>query len=73
VSELHGQLPLFADLHELAVTEFRGHTVYEVTHTVAGHIDWDLLEADEICDECGTACTSRRECVENGGLYLEET
>lgn len=73
MSELHGQLPLFADVRELAVTEFRGHTVYQLTHRVVGHVDWFELEADEVCDECGTVCTSSKECVENGGLYLEET
>lgn len=29
-------------------------------------------EADEVCDECGTACTSSKECVELSGLYDED-
>lgn len=73
MNELHGQLPLFADVHQLAVTEFRGHQVYELTDRVVGHVDWVELDPDEVCEECGTACTSRKECVENGGLYPEES
>ncbi len=26
----------------------------------------------ELCDECGTACTGSKECVEISGLYDEE-
>jgi hypothetical protein len=68
VQELHGQLPLFADVHQWAVTEFRGHQVYELTDRVIDHITWDDLDADEVCDECGLPCTSSKECNENGGL-----
>lgn len=34
--------------------------------------DRQELAEPEVCDECGTCCTSSRECVEASGLYEED-
>lgn len=70
MSELPGQLPLFEDVHEWTVIKRGDHTLYRVSDRVIDHVSWD--ELDEVCDECGTACTSSKECVEISGLYGEE-
>lgn len=72
MSELHGQLPLFEDLHAVAITEVGGKRMYRTSPKVTDYIPWVEIDADEICEECGTACTSSKECVEISGLYEEE-
>jgi hypothetical protein len=70
MSELHGQLALFQVQPTLAVTTWRGHTVYEVRTDRPQYLGWP--DTDEVCDECGTACTSSKECTEASGLYDEQ-
>lgn len=72
MSELHGQLPLFQDIHEWAVISSFHRPWFRMTERVIDHVSWDELDADDVCDECGTACSSSKECVEISGLYDEE-
>lgn len=65
-TEMPNQLSLFEGPYYLATrTPGTGDPVvlFEV---------WSTGQDGEVCDECGTVCTSSKECVEISGLYDEE-
>lgn len=57
MSELEGQMPLFT----VDGCDAKTQAQYA-----------DEICSNPICDECGTACTSSKECVELSGLYDED-
>lgn len=65
--ELPGQMALFQPPYAVEVHAWeRNHPIVEHTVTVT----WQ--QAVPLCDVCGTACTSSKECMETAGLDEED-
>lgn len=65
--ELEGQLALF-DIGDVTSTRiFRDAKCIKNSERIEW-LPW-FLDDDEVCEECGTLCTSSKECVELSGLY----
>lgn len=64
MTEMKGQLPLFslAGCDTRTRAEFADEVCHDPTCWCTG----------EVCEECGTVCTSSKECVETSGLYHDD-
>lgn len=63
MTEMEGQMPLFS----LDDCDAEHDETYE-QETCEGPSCW-CAPPQNICNECGTACTSSKECVQISGLY----
>ncbi len=65
-NQLPGQMALFSSPAAIEVTRvYSGGSSQPIVSYSAPPVTWQ--EAEPLCDVCGTACTSSKECVEIAG------